>query len=132
MTRAIACLVRLDVASALRYHPLVLVAAPFGIGLVIDAFLQAFRRPGLADRMPRLIRWGWRLLLVCFAVVALVRGASWLAPECNPNGWLLPPAEFPPPPPDQDEQNHARIGAWDGAEHSVLGEAGRNATDSDG
>lgn len=99
MTRAMACLVRCDVVSALRYNPLVVFAAPFAAGFTIDTLLEWSGRRGLTGRVPGLRRWGWRLLVASFVVVGLVRAATWLAPACNPRGWLMPPAEFPPPGP---------------------------------
>lgn len=95
MTRAMACLVRLDVASALRYNPLVVLAAPVATGFVIDALLRCIGRGGLGGRLTMLNRWGWRIVLAAFMVVGIVRAATWIAPACNPQGWLMPPAQFP-------------------------------------
>jgi hypothetical protein len=97
LTRAMACLARLDPASAVRFHPLVILVAPLVAVVAIDAFLAAIGRRGLVGAIPRpLVRGFWVALLAGFWVVFLVRTASWFAPEWNPTDWMIPPAAFPP------------------------------------
>lgn len=97
MTRALACLARLDPVGAVRFHPLVVVAAPFLAALVVDTLLQAAGRRGIFAAVPRpLARCGWAVCLAGFGLVFAVRAASWLVPGWNPDGWLIPPATFPP------------------------------------
>jgi hypothetical protein len=97
LTRAMACLARLDPGSAVRFHPLVILVAPLVAVFAIDTCLAAMGRRSLVGAIPRpLARVFWMLLLAGFAVVFVVRTASWLAPEWNPSGWMIPPANFPP------------------------------------
>lgn len=96
MTRALACLVRLEPAAALRYNPLVVFAAPAAAILVVEAVLAALGREGLVARRGRLLRWCLLPLVACATVLFAVRIATWIAPSCNPEGWLVPPATFPP------------------------------------
>jgi len=97
MTRAIACLVRLDPAGALACNPLVVIAAPFILFVVLDTIVTAAGRPSLTAVLPRwLSAVGWSCFLGAFALLVAVRVASWLAPQCNPDGWGLPPENFPP------------------------------------
>lgn len=97
LTRAIACLVRLDPLAAVRFHPLVILVAPALLLFSIDTCLAAVGRSGpLALLPPSTARIFWFTLLAGFGIVFVVRVASWLAPECNPSGWVLPPQTFPP------------------------------------
>ena len=97
LTRAIACLARLDPASAVRFHPLVVLVAPL-VGLfVIDTCLAAMGRRGIARAIPRsCVRCFWGVLIAGFGVVLAVRAMSWFVPDWNPAGWMIPPGSFPP------------------------------------
>lgn len=96
LTRAFACLARLDPVSAVRFNPLVVFAAPFALGFAVDRVLEATGRRGIVARIPPAVGRGILVLFfACLLVVFVIRTASWLAPEWNPGGWLLPPAEFP-------------------------------------
>jgi hypothetical protein len=97
LTRAMACLARLDAESAVRFHPLVILVAPLIAVVTVDTCLAAVGRRGLAAAIPRpLLRGFWAALLSGFCVVFAVRMASWIAPAWNPAGWMIPPAAFPP------------------------------------
>ncbi len=97
LTRAMACLARLDPEAAIRFHPLAILVAPLVLLFALDTCLAAMGRRGLIAAIPRpLVRGFWTLLLAGFCVVFAVRTASWFAPEWNPAGWLIPPAAFPP------------------------------------
>lgn len=103
LTRSFACLVRLDPLSAVAFNPLVIFAAPFAAVLAIDGALAVAGRRRAAVRLPPVARrWGsavfLTLLVAVFVALFIVRTASWLMPAWNPDGWLLPPAEFPPAP----------------------------------
>ncbi len=97
MTRAFACLVRLEPLDAMRFNPLIVVAAPTAIVMTCDSVLECLGRPGLMQRVPA---WLSRLTLACFTagicVVFLIRVVSWAAPTWNPDGLAIPPNAFPP------------------------------------
>jgi hypothetical protein len=96
LTRAMACLARLDPGSAVRFHPLVILVAPLVAVVAVDACLTAMGRQGLVRAIPRpLVRGFWAVLIAGFGVF-LVRTLSWFAPDLNPAGWMIPPAAFPP------------------------------------
>lgn len=95
LTRAIACMARLDPWTAVQFHPLVILVGPAVLLFSIDTCLTAAGRRGILAKLPdAAVRTYWLLLLAGFGVVFIVRVASWLAPECNPSGWLLPPQTF--------------------------------------
>lgn len=97
LTRAFACLARLDPVAAVRFNPLVIVVAPFLAVLTVDAWLKVVGRHGCLAAVPRPLAWAaWTLVVAGILVLFVVRTASWLMPEWNPDGWLVPPAEFPP------------------------------------
>lgn len=97
LTRAVACLARLDPLAAVRFNPLVVVAAPFLAALVADTALKALGRRGFLAAVPRpLARATLAVVVAGFAVLFVVRTATWLVPEWNPDGWLIPPPTFPP------------------------------------
>lgn len=96
LTRAFACLARLDPQSAVRFHPLVVMVAPLVVMFAVDTCLAAMGRKRLAEAIPRTIICGfWTALLLGFGIVFIVRTVSWWAPDWNPAGWLIPPAAFP-------------------------------------
>lgn len=97
LTRAMACLARLDVVAAVRFNPLVILAAPLIAVLATDACRRAVDRPGVIASLPKWLKAGCLAAgLVLVATILVVRTASWLEPAWNPDGWLLPPAAFPP------------------------------------
>lgn len=97
LTRAVACLARLDPVAAVRFNPLVVVIAPFLAALTADTSLKALGRRGFLAAVPRpLARATWAVVIAGFVVLFVVRTATWLVPECNPDGLLIPPATFPP------------------------------------
>jgi hypothetical protein len=97
LTRAVACIARLDPWAAVRFHPLVVLIAPAVVLFSIDNFLATLGKPGVLGMLPVAARRAyWIVLLLGFGVMFVVRLASWLAPESNPSGWLLPPQAFPP------------------------------------
>lgn len=97
LTRSLACLLRLDLVSALQFNPLVVFVAPVAAALFLDGIMEAAgcRRPLLTSPAGALRRWCWRLFLMAFAALTLVRLVSWLLPAWNPDCLFLPPAEFP-------------------------------------
>jgi len=97
LTRAFACVARLDPLAAIRFHPVVVVAAPFAGGLLVNSLLRVRGHRGILGVVPRsVIHWGWLWCLIGFGVTFIVRTATWLMPACNPGCWLIPPATFPP------------------------------------
>lgn len=97
LTRAIACLVRLEPVAAVRFHPLVILVAPAVLLFTIDTCLAAAGIRGPLDSLPpAVVRGFWIAILAGFGIVFVVRLASWIAPEWNPSGWMLPPQAFPP------------------------------------
>ena len=97
LTRAMACLARLDPGSAVRFHPLVILVAPLIAVVTVDTCLAAVGRRGLAAAIPRPLLRGFRAaMLAGFCGLFFVRTVSWLAPAWNPEGWMIPPAAFPP------------------------------------
>lgn len=96
LTRSFACLVRLDMAGALSYNPLVVLAAPLAALLIVDAFLAGFRRQTLMPRVPpSVVRAYWLACAFMVVMLFIIRLTSWLAPAYNPGGWLIPPPTFP-------------------------------------
>ncbi len=97
LTRSLACLLRLDMVSAIQFNPLVVFVAPVAATLILEGVMAAAgcRRPLLPSPAGSLRRWCWQLFLIGFAALALVRLVSWLLPAWNPDGLFLPPAEFP-------------------------------------
>lgn len=96
LTRAFACLVRLDPLAAIRFHPVAVAAAPFACGLLVDALLRVRGHRGIVGVVPwTVIRCSWLYCLFGFGVTFVVRIATWLRPACNPDCWLIPPATFP-------------------------------------
>jgi hypothetical protein len=95
LTRAMACIARLDPVEALRFNPLVVLLAPWALVFAINAVAEAV---GARMRF-RVCRWidayGWWVLLVGVAILFAVRTTTWLAPELNPSDWLSPPSGFP-------------------------------------
>lgn len=97
MTRAMACIARLDPATAVRFHPLVLLVAPATAVFAADTCSRAVRGRRLLPVMPAwLVRTMWLVGGGGFAFVLAVRVVTWARPDLNPEGWLLPPASFPP------------------------------------
>lgn len=96
LTRAMACLARLDPGSAIQFHPLVVLVAPLVAMFSVDTCLAAVGRRRLAEAIPRpVVHAFWAVLLLGFGVVFVIRTVSWWAPAWNPAGWMIPPATFP-------------------------------------
>jgi len=96
LTRAMACVVHLDVAAAIRYNPLVLIVAPWAIVFTMSVVAHAAgvkAQPPLSSGAQR-CAWGFAFLAL--AVLFVVRTTTWIAPALNPDGWLVPPSTFPP------------------------------------
>lgn len=96
LTRAMASLARFDLASAIRYNPLVVFVAPWAILFTLNVVAEA---AGVSRRFspPRHMQgYGWWILFSGLAILFAVRTATWIEPALNPDGWLAPPGNFPP------------------------------------
>ncbi len=97
LTRAFACLARLDPVAAFHCNPLVVFAAPFALVLALDTFSSGDIHRRILGWLPRWLMYSSLIaLFATFGVVFVVRTATWLVPEWNPEGWLVPPDRFPP------------------------------------
>lgn len=95
LTRAIACLARLDLASAIRFNPLVVLVAPWAIAFTLNALAEAAGVPTRVLLSRRMQAYGWWVLLLGVVMLFVARMATWVSPDLNPGGWLLPPSDFP-------------------------------------
>lgn len=96
MTRAMACLIRLDPVSHVMFNPLVVLIGPLIVLWIFDTSLRLSNREGFLSTVPhRLTRSFWRLLGIALVAVWVVRAVTWLQPDLNPHGWFIPPEEFP-------------------------------------
>jgi len=97
LSRAFACMARLQPLEALRFNPLIVIAAPSAVVVLCDSFLECFCQPGLVQRIPQWLRSiATGLFLFGTITIFFLRFVSWVLPTWNPDGWGLPPAIFPP------------------------------------
>jgi len=97
LSRAFACMARLQPLEAVRFNPLIVIAAPSAVVLLCDSVLECFSQRGLVQRIPLWLRSTATVLFVFGAcAIFLLRIVSWVMPTWNPDGWGLPPAIFPP------------------------------------
>lgn len=95
LTRAMACLARLDLVAAVRFNPLVILAAPLVAILATDACCLAVGRPGIIASLPKWLKASCLVaVLILGTTILVVRTASWFEPAWNPDGWLLPPEDY--------------------------------------
>lgn len=98
LTRAFACLARLQPWEAVQFNPLILIAAPAAVVLLCDSILEVFSKPGVVQRIPRWLRnMANRLFIFAAIAIFVLRFMTWVVPTWNPDGWGLPPVFFPPP-----------------------------------
>lgn len=97
MTRAFASIVRLDVGSALRFNPLIILAAPVAVAWIFDAIIELALgfRPlrGCPRWLAKTVTYSFLLGFVCLFALRL---CSWIAPSYNPGLIGIPPAGFGP------------------------------------
>ncbi len=92
LTRACACLLRLDVASALQYNLLAVLVAPFVAYRVLELMVGMASGRVLIAGWPRwfVAAYQWAFLGAWF-VLGVIRAATWLFPQFNPGHIGLPP-----------------------------------------
>ena len=96
LTRAMACVARLDFLAALRFNPLVLFVVPAVAINSLNLLFRVFGYPKNAVQLPAKVAF---VQFVGFAAILMmlfaVRTVTWMMPELNPEGWLIPPNSFP-------------------------------------
>jgi len=91
LTRACGCLLRLSLLSAVRFNPLVLFVAPYVGYRSLEVVVGIATGRVLVSHWPH-----WFVMTYQFAflgvwfVMALIRAATWICPECNSGGFGLP------------------------------------------
>lgn len=96
LTRAMACVARLDFLAALRFNPLVVFVVPTVAIYSFNLVSRIFGLPGIAIQLPAKVAFvqflGFTAVLI---LLFIVRSITWTVPELNPEGWLIPPSSFP-------------------------------------
>ncbi len=91
LSRACYALLHADLVGATRFNPLWIVLVPYAAYAFADAAAGvAMGRRLLADWPRWFVRGVGAIFVVLWCVLAVVRGITFLVPELNPKGFLLP------------------------------------------